>query len=213
MNDVESRVYLKYETLYGALPIRLVEDPTDRMLHEKDVIKFVGGWRELKGYYEILRSVQFMRRKSTYTLNGTMYPLILGPGQYIQLDMSDLLTYEATHLIQYRVGIPDGITVILSYPSGNTLFTMDKPVYRMTLNASDDRRDIGEYTSKDSPWDAPRLEITNCYNKEENVYITVRNDSPDYRKAVLNLYINKLTMKSTGETKEYIPFYHSEVIL
>ena len=212
MGEVESRIYMKYEKLYGALPIRLVDDPTDRMLHEGDVIKFVGNWHYLTGFYKVTNSVEFERRKATYNYNGTLYPLILGPGQYIQLDMSDLIPIDENVLQQYRVGIPDGILVYVSYPMGNTRFSMNNPVYRVLPSVDDDRAYIGSYTSADSPFDAPRLEITNVYTKEENVYLTVKNDTPTYKKVLLNLIMNKLKVVKCGETEEYIPFYHSEVI-
>lgn len=212
MKDIESRVILKYEELYGALPIRLVEDPTDRMLHEKDVIKFIGNWHYLHGYYKVTKSVQFGYRKATYNYNGTLYPLILGPNQYIQLQMDELIPINEDTLQQYRIGIPDGIVVYVAYPQGQMRFSFDKPEYRVMPQVSDDRAYIGAYTSADSPFNAPRLEITNVFTKEENVYLYVKNDTPTYMKAVLNLIVNKLKIEKTGETDKYIPFYHSEVI-
>lgn len=211
--EIETRVYMKYEKLYGALPIRLVEDPTDRMLHEGDVIKFEGAWKYLKGFYRVKRTVQFMRRKATYVYNGESYPLILGPGKWIMLQMDDLIPITEDHITQYRVGIPDGILVILAYPKNVTRFKMDNPIYSMDPNVSNDKSYIGVYTSEDSPFDAPRLEIANVIGKEENVYIIVKNDSPDYRKAVLNLYVNKIEIEPTKPVKEYMPFYHSELVL
>lgn len=212
-DEVEARVYMKYEKLYGALPIRLVEDPTDRMLHEGDVIKFEGDWKYLRGFYRVKRTVQFMRRKATYVYSGESYPLILGPGKWIMLDMADLIPITEDKIVQYRVGIPPGILVIVAYPKSYTRFKMDNPIYAMNPDATDDKAYIGVYSDEDSPFDEPRLELANVVEREENVYIIVKNDSPDYRKAVLNLYINKIEIEPTKPVKEYMPFYHSELVL
>ena len=210
--ETETRVYMKYEKLYGSLPIRVVDDPTDRMLSEGDVIKFVGKFTEFKGFYKVEKSVKFQMRKATYNYGGTLYPLILGPGNYITLDMSDLVPDKTSLMMNYRVGIPDDIVVYLAYPSANTLFTAATPSYKNMPTVTDDRAYIGSFTSADSPIGKEKLEITNIYNRENNVYMIVKNDSPTYKKAFLNLIVNKLKIVKAKESGEYIPFYAPEEV-
>ena len=211
-DDVESKVYLKYEKLYGSLPIRVVDDPNDRMLAEGDVIKFVGTFTEFKGFYKVTRNIKFQMRKATYTYNNTNYPLILGPGNYITLDMGDLIPTKLGLMMNYRIGIPDDIIVYVAYPSANVLFTAAQPQYKNMPSVMDDRAYIGSFTSEDSPIGGERLEIANIYNRENNVYLVVKNDSPTYKKAMLNLIVNKLKIAETKETEEFIPFYAPEEV-
>ena len=213
MEDVETRVYMKYEKLYGSLPIRLVDDPTDRMLAQGDIIKFEGNFTYLKDFYKVAKNLKFQMRKATYNYNGTLYPLILGPGNYITLDMSDLLPTKEEIMINYRVGIPDDIVLYLAYPSANTLFTASSPEYTNMPQVTDDRAYIGSFTSADSPIGEERLELANIYSREHNVYMIVKNDSPTFKKAFLNLIVNKIQLAKTEESKEYIPYYAPEEMI
>ena len=210
---VESQIYMKYEKLYGSLPIRLVEDYRDRMLSQGDVVNFIGGFTYLKGFYKVKKNLTFQMRKATYTYNGTLYPLILGPGQYITLDMSDLLPVKQDIMLNYRVGIPDDILLYVAYPASNILFTAAGPQYTNLPKVTDDRAYIGSFTSADSPIGKERLELANIYLREHNVYMVVKNDSPTYKKAVLNLVVNKVLLDPTEESENYMPYYAPEELI
>lgn len=217
--EISRRVILRQEKLYGALPIRLVDDPDDRMLHEGDVIKFIGKWRsdfigtnKENQFVKVLRSVQFERRKASYLYNATVYPLILGPNKYVKLQMDDLYPTDMNYLHQYRIGIPKGLVLYLTYPKDRYKPNLDNPDYMVDIGASDDKAYTSMFTWKQSPVDSPKLEITNVQKKFENVGLVVKNDTADYIKAMLILKVNKLQIISTKPTSDYIPFYHSEVI-
>jgi len=206
-------VGVKEEKFWGSLPIRLVEDASERMLEVGDVIEFKGKWTEFKGYYVVTRTTKFSYRKSEYLFNNVLYPVILQPGKSLQLSMDDLLTKSGNVLTEYRIGIPEGISVILSYPKSVEKFAMDNRIYTMRSTELTDKGYIGAYTSIDSPFDAPRLEVTNVVDREQNVYLTVRNDSADYRKAVLHLIVNKVEIAPTQPRRDSIAFYSPELIL